>query len=108
MDRVDESGIFQRRPTESPADESEFTFHSSDPKSVIDWILASEDWHIIDYKVIPSLLSDHRMLLAEVQLVSKGVTNPRVLVQGKVSHSVSRAIEVQKGRESNADRVSRQ
>ncbi|KLU03868.1 secreted protein [Rhodopirellula islandica] len=70
IDKVDENALFQRRPIDSPSGESEFTFHSSDPGSVIDWILASDDWQIIDYKAIPSLLSDHRMLVAEVMLVS--------------------------------------
>jgi endonuclease/exonuclease/phosphatase (EEP) superfamily protein YafD len=33
---------------------------------VIDWILVSDDWHFVEYDVIPSLLSDHRMVVAEV------------------------------------------
>ena len=70
IDKVDKSTLFQRRPTDLPVGESDFTFHSRDARSVIDWILASDDWEIVDYKAIPSLLSDHRMLVVEVLLVS--------------------------------------
>lgn len=79
IDRVDETALFQRRPFDSPPNDSQLTFHSNNPGSVIDWILASEDWKIVDYKAIPSLLSDHRMLVAEVipVLDSREVENGR-------------------------------
>lgn len=76
MDKVDKSDLFQRRPIDLPVGESDFTFHSSDPRSVIDWILASDDWEVVEYKAIPSLLSDHRMLVAEVLLLSNSRESP--------------------------------
>ena len=66
MDRIDTQLGFSRRPRNPPANTSELTFHSAKPKSVIDWILVSDDWHFVEYDVIPSLLSDHRMVVAEV------------------------------------------
>lgn len=70
MDRIEESSEFQRLPISSPEDHSEFTFHSAEPSIVIDWIIASNHWELTDYQVIPSLLSDHRPVVAEVRLES--------------------------------------
>jgi endonuclease/exonuclease/phosphatase (EEP) superfamily protein YafD len=43
------------------------TFHSAEPKVVIDWILIPPDWRFLKYQVQPSLLSDHRGVVAEIE-----------------------------------------
>lgn len=68
IDTLDASGNFQRHPLVTPEDESQLTFPSANPNCVIDWILATHDWEIVDYEVIPSLLSDHRPVVLEVRL----------------------------------------
>lgn len=69
MDRLFASGEWQRRPLSEPT-EAELTFSSIEPKSVIDWILVSEDrFPIREYRVVRSELSDHFAVLADVDLI---------------------------------------
>ena len=66
IDRLDATSRFQRRPLNPPHKDTEMTYHSAAPQSIIDWVLVSTDWHIADYQAVPSLLSDHRMVVAEL------------------------------------------
>jgi endonuclease/exonuclease/phosphatase family metal-dependent hydrolase len=63
---LDRSGGFRRAPADRPVTEDDFTFHSAEPRVVIDWILIPADWHFRQYRVHPSPLSDHRPVVAEV------------------------------------------
>jgi endonuclease/exonuclease/phosphatase family metal-dependent hydrolase len=67
METLRGSGLFRSRP-EGPPRASEMTFSSSQPAAVIDWILIPTDWEFADYRVIPSRLSDHRPVIATVEL----------------------------------------
>ncbi|MCZ6834203.1 MAG: endonuclease/exonuclease/phosphatase family protein [Planctomycetota bacterium] len=62
----DESGLFQRSPSEGPLLEMDLTFHSMDPRRVIDWILIPRAWEFQRYRVDPSQHSDHRLVYADV------------------------------------------
>lgn len=64
---LDESHLFQRRPMDPPTATTDLTFHATDPRSVIDWILIPTSWKFVRYEVIPSELSDHRPVIAEVE-----------------------------------------
>ncbi len=66
MDRIDVRSRFQRRPLQPTTRQSAMTYHAAAPQSVIDWIIVSTDWQFADYAVVPSLLSDHRMVVAEI------------------------------------------
>ena len=67
MDVFDQSGRFSRRPVQTPTDE-ELTFRSNLPERTIDWILLGRDSAFIDYTVIDSELSDHRPVVATIDL----------------------------------------
>lgn len=62
----DDSGRFRRSPSTGPLAERDLTFHSADPRSVIDWILIPRDWRFLQYRVNPSQLSDHRPVYADM------------------------------------------
>ncbi|MFO0915123.1 MAG: endonuclease/exonuclease/phosphatase family protein [Pirellulales bacterium] len=64
---LDESQLFQRRPMDPPTATAEMTFHATEPRSVIDWILIPTNWKFVRYEVFPSELSDHRPVMAEVE-----------------------------------------
>lgn len=64
---LDKSTLFHRSPAKAPRDASQFTFHSAKPKSIIDWILSPPDWKFHNYSVHPSRLSDHRMIVTDVE-----------------------------------------
>ena len=68
---IDESSDFQRRPVEPPSTPDGFTFDTSDPKSIIDWILPTQDWEIVNYDVIASRLSDHRPVVVDLRWRTK-------------------------------------
>lgn len=56
-----------RIPTlEYPLNKSDMTFHSEDPKWMIDWILIPEDWSFRNYSIEDITLSDHRLIHAEI------------------------------------------
>jgi endonuclease/exonuclease/phosphatase family metal-dependent hydrolase len=58
----DESGQFQRHPVFAP-EIDDMTFHSSEPLSVIDWILIPRSWEFLDYQALSAEYSDHRPVL---------------------------------------------
>jgi len=66
IDVLDRSALFSRRPMSSPASPDELTFHSARPSAVIDWILIPADWQFKEYRVVSTLLSDHRPIVADV------------------------------------------
>lgn len=68
MGILDASALFQRRPEQPSGSPAELTYHSTQPASTIDWILVPRNWHIIEYRVEPSVLSDHRPVVAELSL----------------------------------------
>lgn len=68
MDRLDASELFSRRPVKRPTSDSEFTYHSAKPTSTIDWILAPRESPILEYRTVPSALSDHRPVWAQISL----------------------------------------
>jgi endonuclease/exonuclease/phosphatase family metal-dependent hydrolase len=55
------------RPEEMPAPQ-DLTFSSLYPRQVIDWILVPGHWHIHSHRVVDSGLSDHRLVLTEVEV----------------------------------------
>ena len=64
---LDGAKLFHRLPSAPPTDQ-QLTFHSAQPRSVIDWILLPRDWQVIDYSAIDSKLSDHRPVVTNVIL----------------------------------------
>ena len=61
---LDASERFARLPASNPT-LAEMTFHSANPKSVIDWIMIPRHWQFQNYAVIPSNLSDHRLVCTD-------------------------------------------
>ena len=55
------------RPEERPGP-PDFTFSTFNPRLVIDWILVPEHWHIRSRWVVGAGLSDHRLVLMEVEM----------------------------------------
>ena len=47
------------------------TFPSANPTSVIDWILIPPSWSFRSYKVVQGTLSDHRLVIADVNVRGK-------------------------------------
>ena len=72
LDLLDASSLFQRRPEQAPDNSTKLTYHSTQPKSVIDWVLAPKYWQFIDYRVELSALSDHRPVVADLLLTPPG------------------------------------
>lgn len=68
IDRLDASELFSRRPVTRPTSDSEFTYHSAKPTSTIDWILAPRESPFLEYSIVPSTLSDHRPVWAQISL----------------------------------------
>jgi endonuclease/exonuclease/phosphatase family metal-dependent hydrolase len=66
MATLDDSGCFQRKPTLPTLTDSNLTYHSVGPRSVIDWILIPSHWRFLRYRVALSQLSDHRPVYADV------------------------------------------
>ncbi len=50
----------------------DFTFSSDNPSKVIDWILVPVNWQFSEYRVLDSRLSDHRPVVATVELPTSG------------------------------------
>lgn len=69
MDVLNQSGRFTPTPTRDSSDPSAYSYRADRPARTIDWILLSEDYAVNDRKVLDSLLSDHRPVVAEVQLI---------------------------------------
>jgi endonuclease/exonuclease/phosphatase family metal-dependent hydrolase len=68
MDVLDASALFQRQPEQPSGRPAESTYHSTRPRSTIDWILAPRNCRIVKYRVESSTLSDHRPVVAELSL----------------------------------------
>ncbi|MEM9914360.1 MAG: endonuclease/exonuclease/phosphatase family protein [Planctomycetota bacterium] len=69
IDKIDATGLFTRRPVDPPIDQGELTFHADEPKNIIDWIMATHELTMLDYRVVDSLLSDHRPIVADLLLM---------------------------------------
>jgi endonuclease/exonuclease/phosphatase family metal-dependent hydrolase len=62
-------GGYQTRPQpEDLPDPLDLTFSTLNPQRVIDWILVPGDWHIHSHRVVDAGLSDHRLVLMEVEI----------------------------------------
>jgi len=66
-------GGYQTRPQpdELPGPR-DFTFSTLHPRQVIDWILVPEHWRIQSHRVVDAGLSDHRLVLMEVEVLATG------------------------------------
>jgi len=69
LETLDLSDRFTRM-ANSPTTTKEMTFHSARPSSVIDWILIPRNWRFHNYAVVPSELSDHRLVYADTRVDS--------------------------------------
>ena len=67
MDVLRDTGLFRMRPDTSPRPD-ELTFPSREPAQVIDWIIIPRAWGFAGYRVVESRLSDHRPVVATVEL----------------------------------------
>ncbi len=63
----DESGLF-RRSTNSESSIDSMTFPAHAPTRVIDWILIPKHWRYRSYQTVPTDLSDHRAVVADIGL----------------------------------------
>ncbi len=72
MDLLDASSLFQRRPERPSGAPAEGTYPSDQPQSIIDWILVPKNCQLLDYRVEPSTLSDHRPVVASLVLTANG------------------------------------
>ena len=61
----DKSNYFLRRPQTLPG-KGQLTFRADHPTRVIDWILIPQTANFVNYDVVPSELSDHRPVVAEI------------------------------------------
>lgn len=52
------------------------TFPANEPTQVIDWILIPREWKFADYESIPTELSDHRPVLAEIGFLEQEEQDP--------------------------------
>jgi endonuclease/exonuclease/phosphatase family metal-dependent hydrolase len=68
MDILDASALFQRQPEQPFGSPAELTYHSTQPAATIDWILVPKHCQIVEYRVEPSALSDHRPVVADLSL----------------------------------------
>lgn len=62
-----EDGAFHTLPLAEPAPE-DATYPAPDPKRVIDWILVPSGWRIISRRVVVTDLSDHALVVMEVEV----------------------------------------
>ncbi|KKM89727.1 hypothetical protein LCGC14_1245790 [marine sediment metagenome] len=60
-------GAYRTAPT-GKAEKSDLTFPSTDPKSVIDWILIPKNWQVLAKSVPASTLSDHNPVIMDVRM----------------------------------------
>ena len=63
------TGFYRTDPLSEPG-LGDYTFPSTDPAMVIDWILVPPEWKIISRTVFPQPLSDHNAVLMEIQSTS--------------------------------------
>jgi endonuclease/exonuclease/phosphatase family metal-dependent hydrolase len=62
---LDSAGEFRRMPDQNPS-LNDMTYPSVDPDRVINWIMIPSDWQFRGYGILPSTLSDHRRIFADV------------------------------------------
>jgi len=67
MDVIEASRQFQRC-ANTFATQNEMTFSSMRPTRVIDWILVPNGWSFGEYLIVPSQLSDHRPVIATIEI----------------------------------------
>jgi endonuclease/exonuclease/phosphatase family metal-dependent hydrolase len=68
-----DQGGYQTRPlpTGMPAP-GDLTFSTLNPRQVIDWILVPHHWRILSHRVVAAGLSDHCLVLLEVEIPAGG------------------------------------
>lgn len=65
-------GGSQTRPqSEELPSSRDLTFSSLNPRLVVDWILVPEHWRIWSHRVVDAGLSDHRLVLMEVEMAAE-------------------------------------
>jgi endonuclease/exonuclease/phosphatase family metal-dependent hydrolase len=70
-------GGYQTRPQpEELPGPLDLTFSTLNPQRVIDWILVPGDWHINSHRVVNAGLSDHRLVLMEVEIPVDAARRP--------------------------------
>ncbi|WP_442505877.1 endonuclease/exonuclease/phosphatase family protein [Novipirellula sp. SH528] len=68
IEKFDKCGYFRREPSCRGTDDRQFTYHSNNPRSVIDWILIPVNWDYAQHQVDPTVLSDHRLVYTDIDL----------------------------------------
>ena len=66
------TGNWTTSPVQSPA-EPDFTFSSTRPDRVIDWILVPKPWSLVSKQVFPLTLSDHRPVIGLIRWQEPGL-----------------------------------
>ncbi len=66
IDVFDQSKLLTRSPTTMPSAD-QLTFPADKPDRLIDWIMISRAWRFMRYRVVPTSLSDHRAVVAEME-----------------------------------------
>lgn len=66
-----DDGAFHTLPVADPAPE-DATYPALGPKRVIDWILVPSGWRIISRRVVVTELSDHALVVMEVEPIAAG------------------------------------
>ena len=61
-------GRLRRYSTPLPVSSADMTFHSTKPRRIIDWILIPSECRFKDYRVVASTLSDHRPVVATIEI----------------------------------------
>lgn len=74
---LDESELFRREPATLPLRNELLTFPAEQPTRVIDWVLIPRAWQFVDYRAVPTTLSDHRPVVAEIRLSQQASETPR-------------------------------
>ena len=67
MDILKESQQFELYAKTLPS-QNEMTYSSTRPTRVIDWVLIPSGWRFAEYLIVPSELSDHRAVIATVEV----------------------------------------
>lgn len=65
---LDASGSFRRLPDSAPPEDEALTFPADGPNQVIDWVMIPRGWRFAEYQVVPTRLSDHRPVVAGIEL----------------------------------------
>lgn len=68
---LDSCGYFRREPNRPGNEDRNLTFHAAEPTLAIDWILIPANWEYRSYTVDPAVLSDHRLVFADLSAPSE-------------------------------------